>query len=227
MGTTQWGSSPFVTMPDGSVKGQSRALGRYFAKKAGLYPTNKLQAAHADAVYDFVEDIMTSVSKKNEEDDHKDRKADFGENGKIRNMFQKLNDYIGTIGNGFAVGNCLSMADICIFVYTNNMTSGFFDFYPKPEEAFKGMDNIIAIRALVAGIPQVQARYAADFPGKDGFKGYIDAADLKGETKVEASSWEKDAPLDGKPMITYFGLPGRAELSRLLFTIAGIEFEDK
>lgn len=225
---TPWGSAPYATMADGSVKGQSKALGRYFAKKAGLYPSNKMQAAQADAVYDYVEDILTSISKKNEEDDHKDRKADFAEDGKIRKMFQRLNDYIGKTGeNGFAVGKCLSLADICIFVYANNTTSGFFDLYPKPAEAFKGMDNINAVRASVAGIPQVQARYAADFPGKDGFKGFIEAADLKGETKVEAGSWEKDAELSGKPTITYFALPGRAELSRVLFTMAGVEFEDK
>lgn len=225
---TQWGSMPFMTCPDGSIVGQSRAMTRLCAKKAGLYPTNKIEAAQVDAIYDLCEDILMSMSKKKKENDDAERKSDFAEGGKIRLMFQRMDDYIGSVGKGFAVGSCLTMADLAIFVYANNITSGFFDHYPDPSEAFKGMNNLNKIRMQVIGIPAVKARYAADFPGKEsgGFQGFINAMDMENasETKCEAGKWDEDQT--SKTTITYFPAPGRAELSRVLYAMAGVEFDD-
>jgi len=227
---TQWGSCPYATLPDGTVVGQSRAMSRYFAKQAGLYPTCAVAAAKADSVYDFVEDILTGMSKLNKEDDHAARKGDWAEDGKTRQRFMKLDAFIAAEGkDGFSIGNCLSLADLCVFVYATNITSGFFDHYPDFATAFESMENIRAVCNKVGGIKAVRDRYASDFPGKEHppFKGFIEQATLDGpETTLEKSSWE-EIKTDGKPTLTYFAAPGRAEILRVLYCMEGKDIEDK
>jgi len=229
---TQWGSCPYATLTDGTVIGQSRAMTRYFAKQAGLYPTCAVVAAKVDSVYDFMEDILTGVSKLNKEDDHAARKGDWAENGITRQRFMKLDQYIAAEGkDGFAIGNCLSLADLCVFVCATNITSGFFDHYPKFETAFESMENVRAVCEKVGGIQAVRDRYASEFPGKDSvpFKGFIEQATLNGpETTLEKSTWE-ETKLEGQPTLTYFNLPGRAEVIRVLYCMEALAggIEDK
>ena len=56
------------------------------------------------------------MSKLNKEDDHAARKGDWAEDGKTRQRFMKLDAFIAAEGkDGFTIGNCLSLADLCVF----------------------------------------------------------------------------------------------------------------
>jgi len=219
---TMWGSAPYATLEDGTVIGQSRALSRYFAKRAGLYPTCPVLAAKVDSVYDFCEDILKSTSK-NEESL---RKADWAEAGPMRSKWMAMEKFIE---GEYTVGKCLTMADICVFVFATNVTSGFFDHYPSAESAFANMPKIQAVCKMVGSLKQVQDRYAQDFPGKDrGFAGFIKNASLGTDGKAfEKGAEAEPIKVEGIPVITYFAAPGRAEIARVMYDLAGVAFEDK
>ena len=78
--------------------------------------------------------------------------------GKSGQLLAKVDAWIASNGsNGFAVGSELTMADIVVFVYACNLSSGFFDGVPK--EAIEKHQNIQAVVKTVGAIDQVKAWY--------------------------------------------------------------------
>ena len=52
-----------VTIVSGTKICQTRAIERFVAKHAGLYPQDPVAAAHTDAVLDISEDFITFITK--------------------------------------------------------------------------------------------------------------------------------------------------------------------
>ena len=48
---------PTIQFPNGEVIAQSGAIVRYAAKLAGIYPTKEIEAARADMLYEFAQDM--------------------------------------------------------------------------------------------------------------------------------------------------------------------------
>lgn len=229
--STPWGSLPYVVNTDGKMMGQSRALTRYFAKKANLYPTNAKQAAQVDAIYDFCEDITAFIIKQGKAEDV--RKGHWAEGGGLVTKLAALDKYIKDLpGDIYAVGNSLSMADLTVFCWMNSLVSGFWDHFPGPD-ALQKFPNIQRVRRNVLQVSAVKARYDSDFPAKERFEGFIKAMNNLGEApeggllEGEPTIGEWDEDKSTTKSITYFDAPGRAELARAMLTMKGMEFENK
>lgn len=52
---------PSIELPDGEIIAQSGAIARYAAKLAGMYPADSIEAARADMIYEFAQD-MNAIS---------------------------------------------------------------------------------------------------------------------------------------------------------------------
>ena len=53
---------PVVEMPDGKIMSQSKAIWRYFARKAGMYPKDAMDAFEHDYIIDHFYDIFDTLS---------------------------------------------------------------------------------------------------------------------------------------------------------------------
>ena len=154
----RWGVVPNLTLPDGSVHGQSRALLRYLGKLvrhdgAPLYPSDPVQALVADEVSDFIEDIWGKLLEA------RAAKAcaallEPGAEGAM--MLDQLES---SVQGPYVCGANASIADVYIFAAFAWWASGFF----------KGatVANLVMARPklqhlieLVGQFEQVKHRYA-------------------------------------------------------------------
>ena len=160
---TPWGSMPVLTLSDGKVLAQQRAIVRFIAKHVGLYPgEDHFAAGLIDSIIDACEDVqgINSVGRgKEQSEKERDRLAAVSEGGNIYKLLAKIDAFIAEHGdgNGHCVGDKLTVADIHVFSYTSNLGSGFFDGVPATvTNPFK---NIQRVRKAVADLPAVQAWY--------------------------------------------------------------------
>ena len=121
----RWGVVPNLTLPGGSVHGQSRALLRYLGKVvrhdgALLYPSDPVQALVADEVSDFIEDIWGKLLEA------RAAKAcaallEPGAEGAL--MLDQLES---SVQGPYVCGSKASIADVYIFAAFAWWASGFF-----------------------------------------------------------------------------------------------------
>jgi len=146
--TTPWGSMPTLTLKDGTVLGQGRAILRLAGKRAGLYPSDDVEACKVDNLLDALDDIFATISKV-----PKEERVENVKTGTIGSLFGKIEAFLALHGKGCAVGNSLTIADISVFAVFgaalgtifDNMTYEMLDAYP----------TILAIRKAVASHPKV------------------------------------------------------------------------
>merc|ERR1712216_135892 len=129
---TKWGSMPFLTLADGSILGQTRALQRFIATQTGFYPSDDiLLAAKIDELVDAVEDLpgVVNAAGRDMEQAYKEaeRRAVVGPDGRAGILLGKIDKCIGDAGATFAVGDVMTLADIAIFTQATHIFSGFFD----------------------------------------------------------------------------------------------------
>jgi len=135
-GVFPFGSVPVLTLADGSKICQSRAIARFIAKQAGLYPQNCVAAAHVDAVVDACEDLGETIMKSTRGIDNKSpeflaKRKEVATTGKLAQSIEKLEKFVLNTGTeGFAVGNQLSLADVYLFHVISWIGSGFYDGIP-------------------------------------------------------------------------------------------------
>eukprot|EP00470_Lotharella_oceanica_P009414 CAMPEP_0170187298 /NCGR_PEP_ID=MMETSP0040_2-20121228/41356_1 /TAXON_ID=641309 /ORGANISM="Lotharella oceanica, Strain CCMP622" /LENGTH=172 /DNA_ID=CAMNT_0010434301 /DNA_START=72 /DNA_END=590 /DNA_ORIENTATION=+ len=156
---------PELELPSGEKIGQTRSITRFIGKMSGLYPAfDALTAAKIDDVMDICEDLMTSVNKIGqgmEKAEKEKARAEGMKSGKPAAILKAIESYIGAQGkNGCAVGDKLTLADICIFSYTNLVVCGFYDGVSP--DVLKDYPKIQAVRKTVGTHPKVVARYAAE-----------------------------------------------------------------
>ena len=154
----RWGVVPNLTLPDGSVHGQSRALLRYLGKivrhdGAPLYPSDPVQALVADEVSDFIEDIWGKLLEA------RAAKACAGLLEPGAEGATMLDQLESSVQGPYVCGSNASIADVYIFAAFAWWASGFF----------KGatVANLIGARPklqhlieLVGQFEQVKHRYA-------------------------------------------------------------------
>ena len=161
--TTPWGTVPILTLSDGRVIGQQRAVLRFVGKETGLYPKDNFLAAKADELMDCVEDVnpLTSAAGRGLEMPEKEaaRKAECEEGGSIYGLLHKIDDAILKNGSsqGFSVGNELTVADLFIYVGCNNLVGGIWDGVPT--DCIDRFVNITQLRKSVRSHPGVSKWY--------------------------------------------------------------------
>jgi len=155
---TPWGSLPILTLSDGTVIAQQRAILRFVGKKTGLYPTDDVAAALVDGIMDAVEDIGALVMSagKGLEQTEKEaaRKAAAAEGGGVYAKLSKIDNMIAANGkDGVIVGDVLTIADLFVHCNCNHLVSGMFDGIPA--DAIDEFANITALRKMVRSNPAV------------------------------------------------------------------------
>jgi len=167
--TTPWGQLPVLALADGTEIGQNRAILRLVGKQTGLYPMDDFEAAKVDSVLDACDEVFDIVIKEDEEN-----RPTSAANGNIATRFGCIESIIG---EEFAVGNSLTIADLAVFSVMGtvtgtifpNMTFAMLEPYPK----------VSAIRKMVATHPQVLDWYVkqAELPywkdSKDLYKVFL------------------------------------------------------
>jgi len=125
------GKLPFGQLPileyNGEVLAQSIAILRFVCQKFGLYPTDPKQAYVVEAVVDQRQDLWAKVLKIHFTQDEAEKKKGWEDfyTGDLVTNFKLIEAFYikHTSGNGYFVGDKMSMADIAfIDFYTNFIT---------------------------------------------------------------------------------------------------------
>jgi len=155
--TTPWMSMPVLTLADGTIAGQQRAILRFIGKQLDLYPKDDLLALRCDEMLDVLDDLQGKINAagqgKEQAENESDRK-EFTTNGQGAELLRRIDAFIEKNGaNGFTVGNSLTIADLMAFPTLTFFTSGFYDGVPAT--ALDGFAHIQAMRKTVATLPEV------------------------------------------------------------------------
>eukprot|EP00565_Helicotheca_tamesis_P008879 CAMPEP_0185739704 /NCGR_PEP_ID=MMETSP1171-20130828/36008_1 /TAXON_ID=374046 /ORGANISM="Helicotheca tamensis, Strain CCMP826" /LENGTH=221 /DNA_ID=CAMNT_0028411339 /DNA_START=40 /DNA_END=705 /DNA_ORIENTATION=- len=154
---TPWGSLPTLTLSDGTVIAQQRAILRLVGKMTGLYPTDPIAAARVDELMDAAEDIGAVTMKAGvgleQAEKEAARKVYCEEGGATYGLLQRLDTKIGSNEGVFAVGDSVTIADLYIYCNSSNLISGLFDGVPT--NALDGFENLMALRKAVRSHPSV------------------------------------------------------------------------
>lgn len=123
---------PILTLPSGESFNQGFAILRYIGKIAGLYPTDPRDSLAVDVVLGSVFDIFAkSPGHKDEAEKKKLREAYAAGSlkatcGVIENLLKRAKSGPAAIG-----GDKITIADLGLHFFTNNITTGNFDYVPK------------------------------------------------------------------------------------------------
>ena len=150
--STPWGSLPILTLSNGTVVAQQKAILRLVGKETGLYPTDPIDAAKVDELMDALDDISAMVTKIGQglEKDAKEeaRKDACEKNGAVHTFFAKIDTAIGTNDkSAFAVGESMTIADLFIYCSCSFFLSGFFDGVPA--DAIDSFEKLAKLRKAV------------------------------------------------------------------------------
>jgi|EP00979_Chaetoceros_neogracilis_P006552 glutathione S-transferase len=160
--TTPWGSLPVLTLSDGTEIAQQRAILRLIGKATGLYPTDVIAAAKVDSIMDAVEDIGGKTNAEGQglpqaEKEAARKAACTEEGGATYEILKKIDSVIGSNEGCYAVGNSLTIADLCIYVGSCTLISGLYDGIPK--DALDSFHNLAILRKAVRSNPAVSKWY--------------------------------------------------------------------
>ena len=150
--TTPWGSVPILTLTDGTVIAQQRAILRLIGKETGTYPADSLAAAKVDEIMDAVEEIGSQTTKIGQglEKEAKEaaRKAACDKGGVLYALLTRIDRAIGANATSpFAVGKDMTIADLFVYCNASNFISGLFDGIPA--DALDSFENIVKLRKAV------------------------------------------------------------------------------
>lgn len=160
--STKWGSMPYLTLKDGTVLGQTRAMNRFIAKHCGLYPEDPLVSAQVDEIIDAIEDLpgMINGAGRGLEQAEKEaaRRTEVSAEGAAGKLIIKIDGVIGKSFQGFAVGDKMTLADIHTYTTFSHMFSGFFDGLSI--DMLAAFPNIQKVRKAVGSDPRVAKHFA-------------------------------------------------------------------
>ncbi len=159
---TPWGSLPILTLTDGTVIAQQRAILRFVGREVGLYPSDPVAAARVDELIDATEDLLPTTNKVgeglNKEEKEAARKAACEEGGVVYQLLTKIDRAISENDTSvFAVGDSLTIADVFIYCNSTFIVSGLYDGIPS--DALDSFVNLNNLRKEVRSNPSVCTWY--------------------------------------------------------------------
>jgi len=158
-GDTRFGALPELEM-DGTVITQSNAIGRYVAKKAGLYPDDEVQALYCDEALGAVEDashaLGTTFGLEGEALKEAREKL---VNGKLTTYVRGVGEIVAR-GGDYVADERLTIADLKVFGLTRWLCSGALDHVP-PDLVEREAPMLIAHMKRVESDPVVTSYYAS------------------------------------------------------------------
>ncbi len=117
---------------DGAAITQSNAINRYVGKMANLYPNDDLQALYCDEVMDALEDLLHQIVKtfglQGEELKQARKKL---VDGWLTVFIKGLDELLARGGGKYFADDCLTMADLKVFVEIRSLRKGTLDHVPK------------------------------------------------------------------------------------------------
>ncbi|KAG5318046.1 GST1 transferase, partial [Pseudoatta argentina] len=138
---------------DGKQYHQSRAIGRFLAKKGHLYGSNDVEAMEIDATVDSIEDIRQAMTLHYWEQDPAFK-------AKLKDtLFQKLPNYLDVFeaqikkNGGYFVGGKLSWADFLWAAYHDCMSFMVEDY----RDLIKNYSELKKLVEKVRTLPKVKA----------------------------------------------------------------------
>lgn len=158
-------TTPFRQVPtlevDGEVITQTNAILRFAGKLTGLYPDDALQALYCDEVMDALNDILAKVSVTFRMDDEEEKRLarEALAAGPILLYTERFGKMLEDRGGKWFADDRLTIADLRIFLYTRNLTSGQLDYVPT-DIVEKHAPNLLAHLERVTSHPAVAAYYA-------------------------------------------------------------------
>lgn len=152
----------FTSLPileiDGTVVTQSNAMARYVGKKAGLYPTDDVQALYCDEALGAVEDLLhCMVQTFGLEGDELKAAREKLVDGWLTVFLKGLDEMLDRGGDYFA-DNRLTVADLKVSGITRWLLSGQLDHVPT-DLVERVAPGLIAHEQRVSNDPVVVAYY--------------------------------------------------------------------
>lgn len=158
-GNTRFGALPELEI-DGNRVSQSNAIGRFVARKAGLYPDDELQALFCDEVVGAVEDALhaigTTFGLEGEQLESARQKL---VDGRLTTYLRGIGELLSRGGEYFADGR-LTIADLKVFVLTRWLCSGTLDHVPT-DLIERVAPNLMKHYQRVQDDPVVKGYYAS------------------------------------------------------------------
>ncbi|XP_072037429.1 glutathione S-transferase-like [Amphiura filiformis] len=136
----------------GTTLSESRAIARYVAKETNQYGKDNIEQARVDMITDVADDLMMGIMKaywqKNQSDQDEMMKTHFQQESLKTLALLETFLVENNGGDGFFVGDKLTMADIYLFVVTE-------PFLAKNPSCFKDTPKLAALRQRVQEVPQI------------------------------------------------------------------------
>ncbi|CAB9519524.1 S-transferase class-mu 28 kDa isozyme [Seminavis robusta] len=155
--TTPLGFVPVLKV-NGNAYCQSKALMRFAAKKAGMYPTDDLEALAADEAMDVLDELMATAPKSKDPAELEKLRKEF-EAGGLTNSAKFLEARIQGNGGCYLGGKSCTMADLGLQLTVKGIQAGFWDHISK--DFFEAYPGIIATVKAVDEDEKVKAYYAS------------------------------------------------------------------
>lgn len=117
---------------DGITFTQTNTMCRYVGKMTGLYPENNLQAAFCDEAMDALEDILSKIVPTffiQDEEEKKQARTALAD-GPIKLLLLRLDSMLADRGGEYFADGRLTIADLRVFLWINNLNSGLLDYVP-------------------------------------------------------------------------------------------------
>ncbi|KAL9962481.1 hypothetical protein ACROYT_G031586 [Oculina patagonica] len=157
-GRPPFGVIPFLVLEDGKILSESGALCRFACGLAGYCPSDLVEKAEADMIYDAVNDLRPDLLKMFFEKDKTKKeqlKKDFFEKTlptKLAFLQKRLEANKG--GKGFFAGDKLSYADVFLFdILNSRLAQGEM----KVPEELKPFPLLVEHYNRVMNVPEIKA----------------------------------------------------------------------
>ena len=117
---------------DGVAITQSNAINRFVGRHAGLYPEDPVLALRCDEVMDAVEDVVVKVVPTFFMQDEAEKKAarEALADGAVKDYLEYFQVLLERSSGDYFVDNQFTVADLKVFLWTRNLSSGTLDYVP-------------------------------------------------------------------------------------------------